>query len=153
MEAARIGEVFNFGALHMEWPTALFVFVVFMVTVAALNQLLYKPVLATLEAREKADDGASVRLESIEKELVELENNYKATLTKAHKENEAAHQKAVGEAKTEALSFLRKAKDSSAELIKTSDAEIEKEMETATAQAKELASGLAETIQTKVLAS
>jgi len=153
MADPRIGEVFNFGTLHMEWPTALFVFVMFMITVTALNLLLYKPLLATLEARENADDGAGERLDSIEKELVALEDSYKQVLNTAHRANEAAHKVAVAEANAEAQVFITEAKERSAVTMESATREIESEIVTATAQAKELATGLAETIQTKVLAS
>ena len=75
---AAIGEVFNFGVLHLEWPTALFIFVVFILTMLILNTLLFKPVLRSVEGRQGILDQRTGRLEEISQTLTDFQEELKA---------------------------------------------------------------------------
>lgn len=153
MEHANFGEVFNFGVLHMEWPTAVFIFAVFMVTLFFLNLLLFQPLLRTLDAREQMMTGSDDRMGEIEKELADLQAHYLATLHKSQAENDEAHQKALKEAQAEAAQITTTAREGASERMASTEKEVESQMGAAKDEAKELAKGLAELIQNKVLAS
>lgn len=153
MEHASFGEVFNFGVLHMEWPTAVFIFAVFMATMFFLNILLFQPLLRTLDAREQMMTGSDDRMGEIEKELADLQAHYKATLQQSQAENEEAHLKALKEAQAEAGQITSKARQSAAEHLESTEKEVESQMRAALDEAKELAKGLADMIQNKVLAN
>ncbi|MDT8445900.1 MAG: ATP synthase F0 subunit B [bacterium] len=153
MEPASFGEVFNFGVLHMEWPTATFIFVVFVITLFLLNSLLFQPLLRTLEAREQVLTGSDDRLGEIEKELGELQDHYLASLHKSQLENEEAHQAALKEASAQASNLISAARTDSTARLTQAEAEVAQEMDGAYKEAKDLAKGLAEMIQNKVLAS
>ena len=153
MEHQRYGEVFNFGVLHMDWPTALFVLAVFVVTMILLNALLFKPLLTTLEARNQAMSGGNERLMETERELKALETHYQDSLRAGQKENEAAHKKALAEALAGAKEITDQARANTQLVMEKAEAEIAGESQQALKDAKELAQGLADLIQNKVLAS
>ncbi|OGG96487.1 MAG: hypothetical protein A2508_06730 [Candidatus Lambdaproteobacteria bacterium RIFOXYD12_FULL_49_8] len=153
MEHQRYGEVFNFGVLHMEWPTALFILVVFVVTLVLLNLLLLKPLVSTLESRKAVMAGGNERLEDTKNELKNLQAHYEEALKAGQKKNEEAHKKALSEALAEAAQLTDMAKEKSQKVIEQAEVEIANELKSALAEAKDLAGGLAGMIQTKALAS
>ena len=105
--------VFNFGLLHMEWPTALFVLVVFVMVMITLNSLLFKPILKTLEARETTVNHLHKQREELLGRTNQLRDQYEAAIKKAHESTLQIHaekrkgaieeyQKIIFEAKEEA---------------------------------------------------
>lgn len=153
MEIPRTGEVFNFGVLHLEWPTALFIFAVFLVTMFLLNLLLFRPLLATLKAREGALTGSSDRMSEIAKAMAALEEHYKMVLHQSQTANEAAHKEAQATATALAHQISAKAHEDAERRWSEASAALDAEIQAAQQEAKGLAKGLALLIKTKVLAS
>lgn len=151
MEHGKVGELFNFGVLHMEWPSALFVFVVFMITMFLLNRLLFKPILQTLDLRQAGVDKNEQKAEELLSSLEEAERNYQGKLEEMQQMIQASRQAALEEAKSEANAIVAAAKESTDKKITEAEESLLKEKEAALAEAKNLTKGLAELINTKVI--
>ena len=93
--AVRPGAIFDYGVLHLEWPTAAFIAVVFLLTMFLLNQLLFKPLLRTLDGREAILHQSHLRLEQIAQSVTEAEAHYQAKQTALYEEVAAQFQEAL----------------------------------------------------------
>ena len=92
--------IFDFGLLHLEWTNALFVLVVFSICAFCMNIFLFKPVIRTLNNRNKWQgtskeqvtqiqnniDKATLEIGNIKKNSLHKISNYKEKqLTQAKK--------------------------------------------------------------------
>ena len=153
MEHGRIGEVFNFGVLHMEWPTALFIFVVFVITMFLLNVLLFKPILQTLEVRA-AESGKGIDLlKQIEQDRGKLEEEYQSKMDRSRDELLSHREKIIGEAHRELEIIVGRSKKESAESLARAEEILSTEYQTAMDEVIPIAKTLAETVCSKVLKS
>ena len=148
---AAIGEVFNFGVLHLEWPTALFIFVVFSLTMLILNTLLFKPVLRSVEGRQGILDQRTGRLEEISQTLTDFQEEFKAKQKATFEELGQVYQDAQADSSKEASAIISAAKESSQAAFLKADAEIEEEKKKALIEAEALSATLADLIHKKVL--
>ena len=64
--------LFNFGLIHFEWTTALFVLVVFCCAVLLLHFFLFRPVLRTLNNRDKQQDNLQDDITKLNQEIEEI---------------------------------------------------------------------------------
>ncbi|MCP4298142.1 MAG: ATP synthase F0 subunit B [Proteobacteria bacterium] len=151
MEHGRFGEIFNYGVLHLEWPTALFIFVAFMVTMFLLNHLLFAPILRTLDAREAEVNKNNEKVKSLEQKIEMSEKGYQDKIRDLQILIQDSRQKALNEAMDEAKVIISKARDNAEQTL----AEAEKELSTikndALKEAAQLTGKLAELINTKAI--
>ena len=147
----RYGAIFDYGILHLEWPTALFILAVFSLTMLFLNSLLFKPVLRTLEGRAAILNQGNDRLEAIEAELAAAKAAFEAAQAKMLSEVGEQFQATMAEAQKQAHQLTDAAKEKAGQALAAATAEIDQEMSQATDEAKQLAKDLATLIQTKVL--
>ena len=147
----RYGAIFDYGILHLEWPTALFIFAVFTLTMLFLNTLLFKPLIRTLEGRAAILNQGNDRLDAIEAELAAAHEAFAAAQAKMLSEISEEFQATMAAAQKQANELTDAAKKKAEQLLSTATAEIDEEMKTATEQAKDLAKELSAMIQTKVL--
>lgn len=150
--SARIGEVFNFGLLHLEWPTALFVFVVFVLTVIVLNTFLFKPILRTLEARQSEIDSNKKNTTDLAQTIENSQKDYEAKLAEMRETVQQSRQEAVEEALANAKKMVESTKESVAKKLEEAEKELEGERNNALKEAASLTTDLAQLIKSKVLA-
>ncbi len=150
--SARIGEIFNFGMLHLEWPTALFILVVFVVTMILLNSLLFKPILRTLEARQSQIDDHLSQTEGLSASIEKSESDYEAKMADVREKIQQTRQSALNEALENSKQIIGDTKDAIAANFEEAEKELEKERENALKEASSLTEGLAQLIKAKVLA-
>jgi len=153
MEHGRIGEVFNFGVLHMEWPTAIFIFVVFVITMFLLNVLLFKPILNTLEARSAEGEKGADILRQIDQDREKLEEEYQSKLDRSRDELLSHRERIIGEAHRELEIIVGRSKKESADSLVRAEEILAAEYQTAMDEAIPIALTLAETVCAKVLKS
>jgi F-type H+-transporting ATPase subunit b len=146
------GEVFNFGLLHLEWTTALFVFIVFIITMIALNTLLFKPILRTLEGRQAGIDKNNDNVKGVN-ETVELsEKDYQVKLAEVNQKIHSARLEALNIAKEEANKILEQVKASTSEKLDAAGKELADDQKQAMEKVAGLSNELAQIINAKVLA-
>ncbi len=146
------GEVFNFGLLHLEWTSALFVFVVFVITMFFLNILLFKPILRTLDARKAKLDANDDKVKGLNSTIESSEKDYKAKLSDVNEKIRLARQEALVSAKEEASKILEQVKASTSKKLDAAEKEITQDQKQAMDQVTGLSKDLAQLINAKVLA-
>ena len=149
--SARIGEIFNYGVLHLEWPTAAFILAVFTVTMILLNFLLFKPLLRTLEGRNKILTERESRLNEITEQLAQTQENFEAKKTATHQTISDLYAAKMAEAQKEAAQITGTIREETLTKMRQAEEEIDKNTEAALEEAKGLSKDLAQLIQTKVL--
>lgn len=150
--SARIGEVFNFGMLHLEWPTALFILIVFIVTTILLNTLLFKPILRTLEARQSQIDDQLGQTEGLSASIEKSENDYESKLSDVREKIQQTRQTALNEALDSSKQIIGDTRDTITTKLEAAEKELVTERENALKEAASLTEGLAQLIKSKVLA-
>ncbi|MBT3227326.1 MAG: ATP synthase F0 subunit B [Deltaproteobacteria bacterium] len=150
--SARIGEIFDFGMLHLEWTTALFILVVFVVTIIFLNSLLFKPVLRTLELRQSGIDKSTQETEALTSSCAKAESNYESKLIDVREKIQLARQSSLDEALENSRRIIGETKDTIAAKLEEAEKELIQERENALREAASLTEGLAQLIKSKVLA-
>lgn len=150
--SAPIGEIFNFGMLHLEWPTALFIFVVFLLTMIVLNTLLFKPILRTLEARQSVFDKNKSEVKNLTRTIDESEKDYQAKLTEMRESIQKSRQMAIDEALKYANQKVDQAKAGVVKQLENAEKELEAERVAALKQAASFTGELSQLIKSKVLA-
>ncbi|NQU65959.1 MAG: ATP synthase F0 subunit B [SAR324 cluster bacterium] len=150
--SVRIGEVFNFGMLHLEWTTALFILIVFVITMILLNSWLFKPIIRTLEIRQSGIDENISVTENLSTSAERLENDYEAKLVEVRAKIQKSRQSSLNEALDMSQRILGDTKDAIAIRLEEAEKELIKERERAMKEADSLTEGLAQLIKTKVFA-
>ncbi|PCI28280.1 MAG: hypothetical protein COB67_06790 [SAR324 cluster bacterium] len=147
----RFGELFNYGILHLEWPSALFTLVVFLITMFFLNQLLFAPILRSLEARDAELDKNEEKVKSLAQKIEESERNYQEKLKIAQGRIQSSRQQALEEAMGKAKSIMVKAKEAAEKRLGEAEKEISAERDNALKQAAGLTQDLAKLINTRAI--
>jgi len=150
--SARIGEIFNFGMLHLEWPTALFILVVFVVTMILLNALLFKPIISTLETRESKVNDHLKQTNDLSSSIEKSESDYKAKLSDVREKIQQSRQSSLNEALEFSQKVIGDTKETIAAKLEEAEKELEKERASALEEASSLTEGLAQMIKSRVLA-
>jgi len=150
--SARIGQIFDFGMLHLEWPTALFILAVFLITMICLNLLLFKPIIRTLEARQSEVDKNIDEKESLSARIKQTEQDYQANLADVRETIQQIRQDALDEALNRSKQLIDQARKSISGKLDEAQKELNREREAALKEAATLTEGLSQLIKNKVLA-
>lgn len=148
----RIGEIFNYGILHLEWPTALFIVIVFFLTMVILHNLLFRPILRTLEARESKINENNAKTEKTASELDHLQQQYQSKLGDIREQIQQERQNALDESSEKARVIIKNAKEAVTKEIEDAEKSLNEERNIALKEAESLVEGLAQLIKTKALA-
>lgn len=116
-ESEYFYELFNFGLLHLNLNTALFILVLVLVVMFFLNRLLFRPVLRTLdnraarlgsqsEAAEKDRLAVSALTTQYETDLVRVRNEVAQVRQESHQKTHAEVARILSEARTAAKADL-----------------------------------------------
>ncbi|MBT4287978.1 ATP synthase F0 subunit B [Candidatus Falkowbacteria bacterium] len=148
----RPGQVFDFGLLHLEWTTALFILVVFVITMFLLNTLLFKPIIRTLEARQAGIDKNNDKVKGVNETVESSEKNYQEKLADVNTKIQASRLEALKIAKEEANKILEQVKASTSEKLDAAGKELADDQKKAMENVAGLSDELAQIINAKVLA-
>lgn len=149
---ARPGQLFDFGLLHLEWTTALFILVVFVITMFLLNTLLFKPIIRTLEARQAGIDKNNDKVKGVNETVESSEKSYQEKLTDVNNKIQASRLEALKIAKEEANKILEQVKASTSEKLDAAGKELADDQKKAMENVAGLSDELAQIINAKVLA-
>jgi len=146
------GEVFNFGLLHLEWTTAAFVLVVFLITMILLNAWLFKPILRTLEGRQEKINKSDKKVNDLNVTVESSEKNYQEKLSDVNEKIRTARQEALKDAKEETNKILEQVKASTDATLVAAEKDLADDQKKAMDQVATLSKDLAQIINAKVLA-
>ncbi|MGK0289021.1 MAG: F-type H+-transporting ATPase subunit b [bacterium] len=144
-------EVFNFGILHMELNDAIFVFVVFVILMFALNTLLFKPLVRTLENRETEMEGHRKKEGGVASSISKAEAEYDAKLAEMKTEIDNARKSSRESATSQAKVIIDDVRSTVALIVEQSEKEIDSELNAAKGQVPALAKELSGLIVAKSL--
>ena len=151
MEHERVGELFNYGVLHMEWPTALFIFVVFMITMFLLNRLLFVPIIRTLEAREAKAEENKAKVDSLEQKIIISEKGYQEKVDSLHKKLLSFRQQALSEATKASKTIILEARQRTEKRLAKAEQDISTAKAEALSEATQFTDNLAKLINLKAI--
>ena len=151
MNHTRVGEVFNYGLFHLEWTTALFIFVVFIITMFFMNILLFKPLVRTLDGREALLGSGEEKLDEINKSLADAKAGYEKKQLETLEAISAKVHAVSSEAKADAAIITEAAEKKALETLGNATKALEKEAAAAQQEAKTIVVELSSHIQKKVL--
>ncbi len=120
--------VFDYGVLHLELNTALFILVLFGIVVFALNGLLFRPVLRSLDNRTALVEGIQSDNAAKEAEIERLAEEYRANLDRVREEVAQFRQENRRAASLEAESILAVARETTERELEAALATLETEM-------------------------
>ncbi len=145
------GEVFNYGLLHLEWTTALFIFIVFIITMFCLNTLLFKPIIRTLDARKAKVDKDNEEVKRLTDTIETSKNNYQEKLNAINEKIRATRKEALQEAKEQASKKFENVKSQADKNVTMASKELANSKSIALDQVAKLSQNLARVIHAKVL--
>ena len=143
--------IFDYGVLHLELNTALFIFVLVLIVMYSMNRLLFNPVLRTLDNRTqmlgKLRDSTQQQLREIEA----LDRDYQTQLAQVREEVNAYRQEARRDAQDVVEDFLADARKAVETDLTSALSELEKEAQRLRDELAERVGGLAQHISRRVL--
>ena len=143
--------VFDYGVLHLELNTALFILVLFGIVVFSLNRLLFRPVLRTLDNRTALVEGIQSDNAAKEAEIERLTEEYRANLERVREEVAQFRQETRRAASLEADSILAAARETAERELEAGLATLKSQMAGLRAEALGNVERLAEQITQSVL--
>jgi F-type H+-transporting ATPase subunit b len=144
-------EVFDFQILHLQLNTPLFIFVLLLVVMLALNYLLFRPVLRTLDGRQAEYDRLAQQAEQQKNELAALTEQYKRDLDRVRGEVEAVRQDAHANSHKAQVAVLEKARADADKALQSALAELKSDVDAARKSLGRTARQLAEQTAERML--
>jgi F-type H+-transporting ATPase subunit b len=132
-------------------PTMLTLIVFFVLLVLPMNRLLFRPIFATLDAREERIAGTRARAEKLAAEAERSLASYESSVRAAREEAEQGRKLALGEARTEAQQQTRAARSDVEAELERAAGEIAIALESARGSLRGEAEALARAAATTVL--
>jgi len=145
--------IFDYGVLHLELNTALFILVLFLVVMVALNRLLFRPVLRTLDNRAALLSGIQTDNARKEQEIARLTKEYEERMAQIRDEIDQIRRQSRRESAQAAESIMAQARQAAEQKMSAALADLEREIEAVRKQALQGARGLATRIAQRVLPS
>jgi F-type H+-transporting ATPase subunit b len=136
--------------IKLDW-TLFLQFINFVVLMAALNALLYKPLRAALQARREAIEGSRAKVQDIDEQVQAQIARYEAQLQEARLQGGAARAELRRTAQAEEAHLLGEAGQKAAAKLQTIREQIEGEADTARQALRSETEALAREIAGKVL--
>ncbi|MDH4120944.1 MAG: ATP synthase F0 subunit B [Deltaproteobacteria bacterium] len=123
LDSPHLIRVFDFGALHLELNTPVFLFVLIMVVMFLLNALLFRPVMRSVENRTKHLDQTKTGIAENQKTIQRLQEEFQAKLSKVKADIAQIRMEARRKTQMETEGILKEAK-------KTAEDELRKALDT-----------------------
>jgi F-type H+-transporting ATPase subunit b len=143
--------IFDYGVLHLELNTALFILFLFLIAMFLLNRLLFRPVLRTLDQRAALVNGIREDNARKQHEIARLTEEYEARMEEIRSEIDQFRQKARRESGRQAEAILTQARRDAEERLGRSMGELEREIARLRAEVLRGAGTLAEQITVRIL--
>lgn len=151
LESEHLRKVFDFGLLHLELNTPLFILGLLLVVMFALNFLLFRPVLRTLDNR-KAQAAAKIgAAEGAAGEIAKLADQYEADLARLRREVAQVRQEGHQAAQAEVSGILSQAREAAQGDFEAAMAELRQQTGEARAELEASAAGLAGQISQRLV--
>lgn len=144
-------KVFDFGLLHMEVNTPLFILVLVLVLMFALNFLLFRPVLRTLDNRKAQAATQNEAAEGAAAEITRLADQYEADLTQMRGEVAQVRQEGHQAAQAEVARILSQAREAAQADFEGAMVELRQQIVEAGAELEAAAAGLAGQISQRLV--
>ncbi|HEX9593973.1 MAG TPA: ATP synthase F0 subunit B [bacterium] len=123
----------------------------FLVLIAILNRVLYRPLLRVLEERRQRTAGTLAQVETVEEQGEGLLASYEADIAVAHSEARSLVQAQAGQAEAEAEKIVAEAKARADQELAEAEKVLQRRRAELTAELAEEVEGLAHQIAGKVL--
>ena len=136
--------------IKLDW-TLLLQFVNFMILMAVLNALLFKPLRAALQARKETIEGSKAKVQDIDEQVQAQVARYEAQLQDARQQGSEERAVLRKTAQEEEARILGGANQKSAEKLQTIKEQIQGEADVARQALRSETQALAEDIAGKVL--
>jgi len=136
--------------IKLDW-TLLLQFVNFMILMAVLNALLFKPLRAALKARRETIEGSKAKVQDIDEQVQAQIARYEAQLQEARQQGGAERSALRKTAQEEEARILGGANQKSAEKLQTIKEQIQGEADAARQALRSETEALAKDIAGKVL--
>ena len=150
MEIAPQYILFQAGLLSLEWPTAIVVFLFFLIVMFSMNKLLFKPVLETLEKRKSLTESNLKEVQEKTDEINEIEIRYKKRLETVKQEIQIERKKLLDRALQTSKLLIDKSKQKNSKKIVKIEEELNLEIEQAKKMTKKETKNIADFILSKV---
>ena len=143
--------IFDYGVLHLELNTALFIFVLVLIVMYSMNRLLFNPVLRTLDNRTqmlgKLRDSTQQQLREIEA----LDRDYQTQFAQVREEVNTYRQEARRDAQDAVEAVLADARKAVEMDLSSALSDLEKEALRLRDELAQRVGGLAQQISRRVL--
>ncbi|MBI4081221.1 MAG: ATP synthase F0 subunit B [Candidatus Lambdaproteobacteria bacterium] len=146
-------EVFNFDVLHMQLNTSLFILGLVLIVMFLMNRWLFKPVLRTMQNRERLVVELHATSEAQRAEIGRLTQTYEEQLRQAREEVARVRQEARREAQQAVEAVLARARREAAAELAAAVAALGADVREARAQLGRSADLLAERVATRLLSA
>lgn len=143
--------VFDFGILNLDLNTPLFILGLVVIVMIAMNWLLFRPVLGTLERRAGALKALTDRAEQNKAEVDRLTQAYEADLAKARAEVATVRQLAHAEASRATDGVLQQARKAAEATLQQAMTELQQDVQRAKGELAKSAKQLAAATANRVL--
>ncbi len=151
LNSEYLQKVFDFGLLHMEVNTPLFILALVLVVMFALNFLLFRPVLRTLDNRRAQADAQNSAAEGDAAEIARLAEQYEADLARVRSEVAQVRQEGHQAAQAEVSRILSQAREAAQGDFEAAMAELRQQIGEAGAELEAAAAGLAGQISQRLV--
>ena len=150
-EEANPYTLFKFGLIHMDGPTALFVFIIFWIVAAGLHFLLFKPIIRTLENREIKMNQLNENASNSDISFEAAEQKYMTSLKEAKAMVHNIKSDAKDSVSNKAQAIIQEAKGKASKIMESAEKELTENLKIARQDAEKITSDLAKLVYSKVL--
>jgi F-type H+-transporting ATPase subunit b len=116
-------------SLHIEWSLILAQAVNFLLLLAVLTKLVYRPLLRALSERRRAIETSLEKAAEIEKHMQRISEQHREQLAKTHKEAQRIIEAARAQASEEKQTLLASAKDEVEALVARAHKDVDQQKE------------------------
>ncbi len=145
------GSVLNFGLIHYEWTTGLFMLIVFFVVAFFLHIWLFKPIFAVVHKRDEAKRDLDKTLREARVSLSRAAKDLDAKEKLLKQEIQTLYQTKLAEGKEDASQILQQGKAEIEKQLSEFDAQINKEKQQAIDESKTYIEMLSQKVYTKIV--
>ncbi len=136
--------------IKLDW-TLVLQFINFMILMAVLNALLFKPLRAALQARKETIEGSKAKVQDIDEQVQAQIARYEAQLQEARQQGGQERSALRKTGQNEEVRILGDANRNAAEKLQSITAQIQKEADAARQELRSETEALAKEIAGKVL--
>jgi len=131
--------------------TTLIIAVLFLVLLIIMNAMVFKPLVAILEERQKRIEAGAEASKSAEKTVMESEASYQAAVIEARRKAQAKRQNVLKETEMACEETIASAKEQALGMVQAAATDLEQQVEQAKGSLKKDIEGIAQQIVSSVL--